>query len=64
MVYIVKKHENGFTVIGPLEGLKYEFADETEVALFLSGNTLKAMDPGDVRCITDSEVVSSEFSNS
>ncbi len=56
MVYVVKKHENGFTLTD-LHDEKREFANEAEVTEFLSGWALKGMKPGDEKYITDSEVV-------
>lgn len=60
MVYEVTKHEQGFTLTD-LREEKREFANEAEVAQFLSGWALSSMKPGDKKYITDSEVVHSRI---
>ena len=58
MVYVVEKHEWGFTLTDRM-GEKREFANEVEVMEFLSGWALKGMKPGEQKYVTDVEVVHS-----
>lgn len=58
MVYVVEKHECGFTLTDRM-GEKREFADADAVVNFLAGWALKDMKPGEQKYVTDVEVVHS-----